>query len=106
MQAILSLIMQLVFGGAAGLGTGKLAGRLSLGQTGDAIVGAVGGIAGTWLAQWIPGLDGLIGGMTAEVGSAGGIDLAALAGQALTGFVGGGVLTALVGYLKNKVVRS
>lgn len=106
MQAILSLIVLIVFGAAAGIGVGKVFGGLSLGRIGDAALGAFGGVVGAWLASHVPGLDGLIGDLMADVGGAGGVDLAALAGQALVGVVGGGLQTVFIGFLKSRFVKS
>ncbi len=84
------LILQLAGGAVGGYGTGKVAKNVSINPTVDAIVGLVGGFGGTWIAGMIPALLPLISG--------GG---AAYAGQAVTGLVGGGVLTAIVGLIKN-----
>lgn len=84
------LILQLVGGAAGGYGTGRVAKNVSINPTVDAIIGLVGGFAGTWIATNIPALAGLVTG--------GG---AAYVGQAVTGAVGGGILTAVVGLIKN-----
>jgi hypothetical protein len=84
------LIIQLIGGAVGGYGTGRVAKNVSINPTVDAIVGLIGGWAGTWLAAKIPGLDAMIAG--------GG---AAYVGQAVTGVVGGGILTAIAGLIKN-----
>jgi hypothetical protein len=84
------LILQLVGGAVGGYGTGKVAKNVSISPTVDAIVGLIGGFGGTWIAGLIPALLPLISG--------GG---AAYVGQAVTGVVGGGILTAIVGVIKN-----
>ncbi|MEO6012195.1 MAG: hypothetical protein ABIQ30_01235 [Devosia sp.] len=67
-----------------------MAKNVSINPTVDAIVGLIGGYAGTWLAGMIPGLAAMLaGGGTAYVG------------QGVTGLVGGGILTAIVGAIKN-----
>jgi hypothetical protein len=64
--------------------------NVSINPTVDAIVGLIGGVGGTWLAGLIPALAPMLaGGGTAYVG------------QAVTGVVGGGILTAIVGLIKN-----
>ncbi|MGV3490785.1 MAG: hypothetical protein ACO1OG_05615 [Devosia sp.] len=84
------LILQLVGGAVGGYGTGRVAKNVSINPTVDAIVGLIGGFGGTWLAGMIPALLPLLsGGGTAYVG------------QAVTGVVGGGLLTAIVGIIKN-----
>lgn len=108
MEAILPLIVQLIGGGAGGNIVGKLAKGISLGGKGDMITGALGGLVGTFIAGQIPGLEGLIGGMGDMAGGAdaGGLDIGALLGQGATGLAGGGILTAVVGFVKNNVMKS
>jgi hypothetical protein len=78
------LIIQLIGGAAGGVGTGRVAKNVSINPTVDAIVGLIGG------AGLIPALAPMLaGGGTAYVG------------QAVTGVVGGGILTAIVGLIKN-----
>lgn len=89
------IIIQLIGGAVGGYGTGRVAKTVSINPTVDAIIGLIGGYAGTWIAANIPGLAGLVAG--------GG---AAYAGQAVTGLVGGGILTAIVGAIKNMAMKS
>ncbi|RYG32097.1 MAG: hypothetical protein EON93_11820 [Burkholderiales bacterium] len=102
MEVLVPLLVQLIAGGAGGNVIGQLAKNLNLGTTGNSIVGAIGGLAGTWLAGMIPGLDTLVG---AAAGT-GGLDIGALAGQGATGHVGGGVLTAIAGIIKSATAKS
>lgn len=103
MEVLLPILVQLIAGGAGGNVIGQLAKNLSLGTAGNSIAGAIGGLAGTWLAGMIPGLDSLVG---AAAGGAGGMDLGALAGQGATGLVGGGVLTAIAGIIKSAMAKA
>lgn len=103
MEAIVPILVQLIAGGAGGNIVGQLVKQLNLGTAGNSIVGAIGGLAGTWLASMIPGLDGLVG---AAAGTAGSFDIGALAGQGVTGLVGGGLLTAIAGFIKSAVAKS
>jgi hypothetical protein len=110
MEAIVPLLVQLIAGGAGGNVIGQVIKSLNLGPVGNSIAGAIGGLAATWLATKIPGLDGLVGmastaaadGTTAAAGLNGG----ALAGQAATGLVGGGILTAIVGAIKSSMAKA
>ncbi|MGV3577161.1 MAG: hypothetical protein ACO1O4_18710 [Devosia sp.] len=102
MEVLVPILAQLIGGGAGGNVVGQLAKNLSLGTTGNSIVGAIGGLVVTWLAGRIPGLDTLVG---AAAGT-GGLDLGALAGQGATGLVGGGVLTAIVGIIKSSMAKA
>ncbi len=103
MEVLVPILVQLIAGGAGGNVIGQLAKNLSLGTAGNSIVGAVGGLAGTWLAGMIPGLDSLVG---AAATGAGGMDLGALAGQGAAGLVSGGVLTAIAGIIKSAMAKA
>lgn len=106
MEVIVPILVQLIAGGVGGNVIGQIAKSLSLGPAGNSIVGAVGGLAGTWLAGMIPGLDGLVGTAAGAAGAAGGLDLGALAGQGATGLVGGGILTAIAGLIKSSMAKA
>jgi hypothetical protein len=106
MEVLLPIIVQLITGGAGGNVVGQLAKNLNLGPTGNSIVGAVGGLGGTWLAGMIPGLNSLVGGAAAAGGTAGGLDIGALAGQGVTGLVSGGILTAVAGLIKSSMAKA
>lgn len=106
MEVIVPILVQLIAGGAGGNVIGQVVKQLNLGTTGNSIVGAIGGIAGTWLASAIPGLDALVGSAAGAAGTAGGLDIGALAGQGVTGLVSGGLLTAIAGFVKSAVAKS
>lgn len=101
METILPLIVQLIGGGSGGNYAGQLIKGVSLGTNANLITGAIGGLAGTFLAGQIPGLDGLVGSMFVD----GNFVPAALIGQGLTGVAGGGILTAIVGFAKNNLMK-
>ena len=105
MEAVVSILVQLIGGGVGGNGLAAVLKKLSLGPAGNTIAGAIGGWLGTWLAGMIPGLDGIVKGMAAD-GTAGGLDIGALAGQGVTGIVGGAILTAIAGAIKNMTMKS
>jgi hypothetical protein len=98
----IGIIVQLIAGVVGGYGTGKAVKAVDLGNVGNVIAGAVGGVGGTWLAGLIPGLSGMLTGTAA----AGGVDITALIAQAVTGLVGGGVLTGIAGAIKNATMKS
>lgn len=106
MEVIVPILVQLIAGGVGGNIIGQLAKSFSLGTAGNSVIGAVGGIAGTWLATMIPGLDALVGATAGAAGATGGLDLAALAGQGATGLVGGGILTAIAGIIKSSMAKA
>ena len=102
MEVLVPILVQLIGGGAGGNVIGQLAKNLSLGTSGNTIVGAIGGLVVTWLAGRVPGLDTLVG---AAAGT-GGMDLGALAGQGAAGLVGGGALTAIAGIVKSAMAKA
>lgn len=110
MEIVVGLIVQLIAGAAGGNVIGQLAKQFSLGTTGNTVAGAIGGVAATWLAGYIPGLSGLVGGTAAAAAdgaaAAGGLDLAVLVGQGLTGLVGGGLLTIIAGLVKSMTAKA
>jgi hypothetical protein len=106
MEAIVPILVQLVAGGVGGNVIAQIAKSLNLGTAGNTIVGAVGGIAGTWLASMVPGLDGLVGAAAGAAGTGAGMDIGALVGQGATGLVAGGILTAIVGAIKSAMVKA
>lgn len=106
MDVIVPILVQLLAGGAGGNVVGQLATRLNLGTAGNSVVGAIGGLGGTWLASMIPGLDSLVGAAAGAAGTTGALDLGALAGQAATSLVGGAGLTAIVGLIKSVMAKS
>jgi hypothetical protein len=102
MEVIVPILVQLIAGGAGGNVIGQIIKSLNLGPVGNSIA---------WLATKIPGLDSLVGmtGTAAANGTtaaAGGLNGGALAGQAVTGLVGGGVLTAIIGAIKSSMAKA
>lgn len=106
MEVIVPILVQLIAGGAGGNVIGQIVKSLNLGPAGNTIVGAIGGVAGTWLAGMIPGLDSLVGATAGAAGTAASLDLGALAGQGATGLVSGGVLTAIAGLIKSSMAKA
>ena len=102
MEIIVPILVQLIAGGAGGNVIAQIVKSLNLGPAGNTIVGAIGGVVGTWLAGRIPGLDSLVG----AASTAGGLDMGALAGQGAAGLVSGGVLTAIVGLIKSSMAKA
>jgi len=105
MEVIVPILVQLIAGGIGGNVIGQVVKSLNLGPAGNTIAGAIGGVAATWVAGAIPGLDGMVTG-AAATGTAGGLDLTALAGQGAIGLVGGGILTAIAGLIKSSMAKA
>ena len=98
MDMIITLVIQLVAGAIGGniAGASK---SMDIGKAGNTIVGAIGGIGGGQLLQMlIPAL--------AAATAGGGFDFGTLIGQVLGGGVGGVILTAIVGLIKNQMAGS
>ena len=93
MESLLPLIIQLVSGAAGGNVAGSLMKNFSLGTIGNSIVGILGG-----------GIGGQLLGMLG-LASGGGMDIAGIVGSVASGGVGGGVLLAIVGLVKNMMGR-
>ena len=102
MEIIVPILVQLIAGGAGGNVIGQIVKSLNLGPAGNTIVGAIGGVVGTWLAGRIPGVDSLVG----AASTTGGLDMGALAGQGAAGLVSGGVLTAIAGLIKSSMAKA
>lgn len=100
MEAIVPILIQLVAGGVGGNVLAQIVKSINLGPAGNSIAGAIGGLAGTWLAGMVPGLDGLVS------SAAGSLDTGAMVGQGVTGLVGGGILTAIAGAIKSAMAKS
>lgn len=89
---ILPLIIQLASGAIGGNAAGKLMPKSSLGTLGNSIAGIVGGGLGGQLL----GMLGIGGGE-----AAGSMDVSSILTSIAGGGVGGGVLMAIVGFIKN-----
>jgi hypothetical protein len=97
------LIIQVIAGAVGGVGTGKAVKSVDLGNTGNIIAGIIGGVGGSTLAGLVPGLDML----SSFAGAAPtGVDIGSILGQGVGGLVGGGVLTAIVGAIRNSSAKS
>lgn len=89
---IIGLAIGLLSGAAGGNVAGKVM-NSSMGTMGRSITGIIGGAGLATVAQYIPGLAGLFADPTAG----GGLNLSSILGGALSGGVGGTVLTAILG---------
>ncbi len=86
---ITSLLISLGSGALGGNAAGKLIDKLSLGTVGNSIAGILGG-----------GLGGQVLGMLGMEPSEG-MNLAGILGSVASGGVGGGILMAVFGFIKN-----
>ncbi|WP_036259766.1 hypothetical protein [Methylocapsa aurea] len=89
---IVNLAAQLAGGAVGGIAFAKFT-QFSLGRTGDAVSGALGGaVGGQIFLALVPPL-----------ASAGGFDIGSLLGQLLIGAASGAIVTALVSLLMNPI---
>jgi hypothetical protein len=95
---IVALIIQLVSGAVGGNLAGALLKKLDLGPIGNSIVGILGGGVGGQLL-------GMLGLGGAGAGS-GALDLGTILSSIAGGGVGGGVLMAIIGAIRNAMGKS
>lgn len=100
MEEYLPIIVQLVTGAVGGNVAGKLLKNLSLGTIGNTIAGLLGGGVG----GQILGLLGLGAGV-ADAASGGGMDMSNILGSVASGGIGGGLIMAIVGAVKNAMSK-
>lgn len=93
-MGITSLIINAISGLIGGNALGTSWKDKSLGAIGNSIAGLIGGVAGGYILQLV-GLLHTVGLDTLTVGS--------FLGEAGAGVVGGGVLTAIIGFIKNAI---
>lgn len=94
---IVGLVTNLISGAIGGNATGAGLKDLSLGTLGNTIAGLVGGAAGGYILQAV-GLLNQLGLGDATMGT--------ILGQAGAGLVSGGVLTAVVGLIRNMMNKA
>ena len=94
MEEYLPLIIQLVSGAVGGNVAGKLMKNLSLGTLWNSIVGILGG-----------GLGGSLLGLIGIDAGGGEMDLTGILGSVAGGGVGGGVIMAIIGAIKNAMAK-
>ena len=92
------LILNLVSGVVGGNVVGRLIGSLNQGT----VINSIAGILGGGLSGSILGMLGAPD-MVGMAGDAAGMDIGALLGQVASGGVGGGVLLAIVGFVRSKM---
>ena len=95
MENLLPLIVQLVSGAIGGNVAGSLMKKFSMGTLWNSVIGILGG-----------GLGGQILGMLGLDLGGGEMDLAGILGNVAGGGVGGGVIMAIVGLIKNAMNKS
>ena len=96
MEQYLPLIIQLIAGAIGGNAAGAAAKNVSLGPAGNTIAGAIGGgLLGQLLQAALPML----------AGTGGNLDIGAIAGNLVGGGAAGAIVTAIIGFIKNKLAK-
>ena len=105
MEEYLPLIIQLVSGAVGGNVAGKFLKNLSLGTAGNSILGIIGGFGGGKLLEMLTGAEGAGEAVaaSADAATSSGLDLTGILSNVGGGAAGGGVLTAIIGAVKNAV---
>jgi uncharacterized membrane protein YeaQ/YmgE (transglycosylase-associated protein family) len=94
METIVNLIIQLIAGVAGGNAAGAALKDYNLGNLGNTIAGAIGGVGGGQILQaFVPAI--------ASAAAGGDLDLGAIVGQVVGGGAGGAILTVIAGLVKN-----
>ena len=96
---IVSVIIQLISGAAGGNIAGSLLKQFDLGPVGNSIVGILGGGLGGQLL-------GMLGAGGAGATATSGLDIGSIVSSIAGGGVGGGVLMAVVGAIRQQMVKS
>ncbi|HSD92218.1 MAG TPA: hypothetical protein VLB11_04245 [Methyloceanibacter sp.] len=90
------LIVQVIAGALGGTAAGSVLKDLSLGKPGDAISGAIGGgVIGQIL-------NSVLGG---DAGAVGGLDVGSLVQSIFGGGIGGAIVMAIIGVLRNAMMK-
>lgn len=103
-----TLLIEIICGGAGGLAVGRWLPHFSIGAAANAMTGAVGGLVFTWLAAGIPGVGRFVGYMDnaadTMIRGVGGLTPIVLMGAGIAGLLGGLALTCLIGFVRNRAV--
>ncbi len=94
------LIISLISGAAGGNIVGALAKNLNLGVLLNSVAGIVGGGLGQQIIGMLAGA-----GAAGAAGAAGGLDIGSILSSVASGGVGGGVVMAIVGVLKQMMAK-
>jgi hypothetical protein len=98
---ITSLIIQVLSGAAGGNAAGAILKKFSLGPLGNSVVGILGGGLGGQLLGMLGA-----GGAGAATATASGLDIGSIVSSVASGGVGGGVLMAIVGLIRQQMSKS
>ena len=104
-EFLIPIIIEIATGAGMAMFVGNLVPPLSFGTWKNAAIGAIGGVALTWLTARTPGLEQFVEDVE-EAGTAadglGGLSPELLLGVGVAGLLGGAVLVTILGLLRNR----
>ena len=108
-EFLVPILIEIVTGAASAVFIGNVVPPLSFGPWKNAAIGAIGGLALTWLTARVPGLEQFVEDVE-EAGAAaaegvGSLSPELLAGVGVAGLLGGALLVTVLGLVRN-VARS
>jgi hypothetical protein len=102
-QSLVPIVIEIVTGAASAMFIGNIVPPLSLGLWKNAGIGAIGGVVLTWLTSHTPGLENFVE-YAEQPGAEGGpLSPELLVGVGVAGLLGGALLVAIVGLLRNRM---
>jgi hypothetical protein len=101
-EFLIPILIEIVTGAASAVFIGNVVPPVSLGAWKNAGIGAIGGLALTWLAARTPGVEHLVENIEEAGTAADGLSAELLVGVGVAGLLGGALLVAVVGLLRNR----
>jgi hypothetical protein len=101
-EFLIPIIIEVVTGAASAVFVGNVVPPLSFGPWKNAAIGAIGGLALTWLAARTPGLEQFVEDVEEVATSAEGLSPELLVGVGVAGLLGGALLVTILGLVRNR----
>ena len=101
-EFLIPIIIEAVTGAASAVFVGNVVPPLSFGPWKNAAIGAIGGLALTWLATRTPGLEQFVEDIEEAGASAQGLSPELLVGVGVAGLLGGALLVTILGLMRNR----
>ena len=105
-EFLIPILIEIVTGAASAVFLGNVVPPISFGPWKNAAIGAIGGVALTWLTARTPGLEQFVedveSAATAVTEGVGGLSPDLLVGVGVAGLIGGALLVTILGLLRNR----